>query len=451
MKKFPRNKILRISVFILFFSCLSVFSFAQISATMTMWKDTAIGAIWNKPTATVAYGKPDANGYYKIYTSDSLGNNEMPLTYAGWPSNRHQWAEEWDSTGQYLFCYVEKTNYVPESGHTRAPADAIPGYGAYTDIWLLKRDGSQAWQLTNVPNDYNHGVCHGAISHDGTKFAWTERVQAPNIWDPNLVAGAYVFKVADVTYGPTPSLNNIVTLNPNNVLQGGEVESISNDKTKIAVYSTFETQSIYNTLLYTINISTGQTQRLTSQSFSQCPTYTPDGNHFVYMTGKDCDIFPWQLQGADWWLMNADSTNKIRLTYMNVTGNPQCVNQYRLAGSLSYMSNTSFLGGVMTHSFGLTGYTAKVSFANILSVPEVALVENENMFSLFPNPSEDFIHLNVDNEIQNFTVKIYNLEGEEIYFGKNIHSIDISAFAAGTYFVRMSTDKMQSHKIFIRE
>src|SRR5262245_5719051 len=95
---------------ILFFAtALPALSFAQPAAIMTMWKDTAIGAIWNVATQTVAYGKPDANVTYKIYLSDSLGNNETPLTYAGWPNDRHQWAEEWDPTGQYLFCYVEKT------------------------------------------------------------------------------------------------------------------------------------------------------------------------------------------------------------------------------------------------------------------------------------------------------------------------------------------------------
>ncbi|MEP7303109.1 MAG: hypothetical protein ABI699_16470 [Caldimonas sp.] len=31
---------------------------------------------------------------------------------------------------------------------------------------------------------------------DGTKFVWTERVKAPRIFDLNLFAGAFVFKVA---------------------------------------------------------------------------------------------------------------------------------------------------------------------------------------------------------------------------------------------------------------
>ena len=38
------------------------------------------------------------------------------------------------------------------------------------------------------------------------------------------------------------------------------------------------------------------------------------------MTGAGADIFPWQLQGADWWIMNVDGSDKRRLTFMNVRG-----------------------------------------------------------------------------------------------------------------------------------
>lgn len=331
-------------------------------AKMSLWKDNVMGVIYNKATNSVAYNRPDANGIYKIYISDTSGNGETALTYPLWPDNRQQWAEEWDPTGQYLFCYVEKTNYVTESGHTRIKEDAIPGYGAYTDLWVIRRDGSQAWQLTNLPNDYDHGVCHGAISKDGTLFAWTERIKAPNLLDPNLTAGAYVFKVADVTYNGYPMLSNIRVFQPGNQLAGGEVESISNDDSNILVYSTFESKNIYATPIYRIDISSGTTTKLTEDSFSQSPTYTPDGTHIVYMTGKDCAIFFGQLQGADWWIMDDDGSNKRRLTFMNVKYHPQCVNKYRLAGSLSFINDSTFIGGIMTQSFGLKGYSAWVQF-----------------------------------------------------------------------------------------
>ncbi|CAN5328400.1 hypothetical protein BH09BAC5_BH09BAC5_17320 [soil metagenome] len=330
--------------------------------TITIWKDSAIGAIYNKATSTVAYGKPDKKGIYKIYLSDTLGNNEKPLTFPGWPADRHQWAEEWDPSGKYLFCYIEKTEYVKEKIHKRKPVDAIPGYGAYTDLWLVTRDGKQAWKILNLPNTYNSGIIHSAISPDGKLFAWSERIKAPKFGSMNMAAGSYVIKVADYTFDSIPHFNNVRTFQPGNVDAANELDGISNDNTFITFYSTFESKNLFATPIYTLNIKTGDIKKLTTESFSQAGTFTPDGKHIVYMTGADCDIFPLEIQGADWYIMNTDGSDKKRLTWMNKKNNPQSVNHYRLAGSISFMSDNTFLGGVMTHPFGLIGYTAKVTF-----------------------------------------------------------------------------------------
>lgn len=331
-------------------------------ASMEVYKEDAMGVIYNQATNSVAYNKPDPDGTYKIYISNYDGTGEVQLTYPGWGSTRHQWAEEWDPTGQYLYCYVEKPDYVTESDHTRTPSDAIPGYGAYTDLWIIKRDGSQAWQMTNFANDYDKGIIHGAISADGTMFAWTERIQAPVFLDLNLSAGAYIFKVADVSWNPNPVFSNIRTYQPGGELAGGEVESISPSKTDILIYSTFESHNLVATPIYRIDLASGNTTKLTTESFSQAPTYTPNGQRIVYMTGAGCDIFPGQLQGADWWIMDADGGNKKRLTYMNMKNHPQSVNSYRLAGTLSFVNDSTFIGGVMTQSLGLVGYSALVKF-----------------------------------------------------------------------------------------
>lgn len=340
-----------------------IWSFSQTS-TITLWKDSAIGAIYNKTTASVAYGKKDKKGYYKIFISDTLGKNEHELTYPGWKADRHQWAEEWHPSGKYLFCYVEKANYEKEKGHTRAPVDATPGYGAYTDLWLVNRDGSQAWQLTNLPNNYNSGIIHSAISPDGSLFAWSERIKAPRFLNMNEAAGSYVFRVADFIVDSVPHFANIRTFQPGGVLAANELEGISKDNTTLSFYSTFESKNLFATPIYTLNMMTGEIHKLTTESFSQAPTFTPDGTHIVYMTGKDAHRFPLEVQGSDWWIMNTDGTNKQRLTRMNVKDDPQSVNHYRLAGSISFISDNSFFGGVMTKPLGLTGYTVKVTFTS---------------------------------------------------------------------------------------
>jgi Tol biopolymer transport system component len=433
---------------ILFFLFVFLSQSSAQSSVITLWKDSAIGAIWNEATHTVAYGKKDVNGYYKIYLSDSLGNNEQPLTYTGWATDRHQWAEEWHPSGDYLFCYIEKTTYAPEAGHTRIPDDAVPGYGGYTDIWLIKRDGSQAWQLTNLANDYNNGIIHGAISRDGSLFAWSQRILAPNIFDLNLAAGAYIMQVADFIDGPTPTLANIRTYQPDSALAANELESISADNTTLSFYSTFQTHNLFNTPIYTLHMNTLQITQLTTESFAQAPTYTPDGGHFVYMTGKDCDIFPFEIQGADWYIMDTLGNNKNRITRMNVTNDPQSVNHYRLAGSISFMGPRTFLGGVMTQPLGLTGHTVKVEISENIGLNE----NTEPGFYFYPNPTAETLTVHLNKNGQNETIEIYNSYGELVK-EKELEEttlIDITNLSSGIYFLHLQSNPGQLQKFIKR-
>jgi Tol biopolymer transport system component len=316
--------------------------------------DGRIGAKWNAATKTVAYGRTEKNGQFHTFISDGDGRNERRVAFAAWRDDRHQFPAAWHPSGKYLVMLVEKSEHEGSSVH------AIPGYGAYTDYWLVTRDGTQAWKLYELPDGYDHAITHAAFSPDGSKFVWTERVKAPRLLDLNLFAGAYVFNVSDFVATPQPHLANTRHIVPGGVDQGGEIESIAADNKTIAFYSTYVTKNLFASRIYTMDIESGAIRELTTESFAQAPTFTPDGKSIVYMTGAQADIFPLQLQGADWWIMNADGSNKRRLTLMNVRDHEQSVNRFRLAGSLSFTSDTSFFGDVMTQSLGLVGKIVKV-------------------------------------------------------------------------------------------
>jgi len=52
---------------------------------------------------------------------------------------------------------------------------------------------------------------------------------------------------------------------------------------------------------------------------------------------------------------------------MNVRDYEQSVNRFRLAGCVSFTSNTAFYGNVPTQSLGLVGKIVKVDFQNFPS------------------------------------------------------------------------------------
>jgi dipeptidyl aminopeptidase/acylaminoacyl peptidase len=324
------------------------------AALVDFGSDGRIGAKWNAATKTIAFGRPQQDGHYQAFIADADGANERRVAFAAWRDDRHQFPAAWHPAGDLLAMLVEQNE------HERSSVDAIPGYGAYTDYWIVTRDGSRAWKIHALADGYDHAITHAAFSPDGSKFAWTERVKAPRMWDFNLFAGSYVFKVADFVLRPEPHLENVRTIQPGDVDQGGEIESIAADNRTIAFYSTYVSKNLFASRIYTMDIESGVIKELTTESFAQAPTFTPDGKSIVYMTGAGADIFAWQLQGADWWIMNVDGSDKRRLTFMNVRGHAQSVGRFRLAGSLSFVSDTTFFGDVMTQSLGLVGKIVRV-------------------------------------------------------------------------------------------
>ncbi len=316
--------------------------------------DGRIGAKWNPATHTLAFGRTAKDGHFHTFIADRDGGRERRVTNPAWRDDRHQFPVAWLPDGEHLAMAVEKNE------HERSSTDAIPGYGAYTDYWLASRDGTRAWKLVDLPDGYDHALTHAAFSPDGSRFVWTERVKAPRLFDLNLFAGAYVFKVADLVMAPEPHLEHVRTLRPGDVDQGGEVESMAADNRTIAFYSTYVSRNLFASRIYTMDIESGAILELTTRSFAQAPTFTPDGRHIVYMTGDGADIFPFQLQGADWWIMKIDGSEKERLTFMNVRGHAQSAGRLRLAGSLSFVSDTEFFGDVMTQSLGLVGKIVSV-------------------------------------------------------------------------------------------
>jgi lysyl endopeptidase len=97
---------------------------------------------------------------------------------------------------------------------------------------------------------------------------------------------------------------------------------------------------------------------------------------------------------------------------------------------LNAASSPLFTGGqflsVSTHSF-------------CLDADNVSGVNPLNCLTIFPNPTSDFVRMNIENVLPNQELKIYNAQGQIIYHkvvvDKNL-VIDVRTFNAGVYFVK---------------
>jgi hypothetical protein len=72
-------------------------------------------------------------------------------------------------------------------------------------------------------------------------------------------------------------------------------------------------------------------------------------------------------------------------------------------------------------------------------VPEI---EKENVVVIFPDPANDFVDLKTD--LDDFTVSLFNMMGQEVYFAKNSKHLNIGGFSAGLYFIAIRTANDQN-------
>lgn len=319
---------------------------------------------WNHRTNRIAYAKPGASGLYELHLIDPDGshdarlganNPDMPQGHAGSPS--------WTPDGSWIAFSAEKPK------HKGSHADAIPGFGGYSDIWVTTPDGEHIYRLTDEPNDHAHGVMIPRFSPDGRTLAWTARVAAPAFLSAKRAFGYWVLRTADFTVGADglPSLRNTRDYRANGDAFY-ELGGFSPDGTKLIFTSDYATGKWWENQIYTIDRLTSRVQALTSTGYNEHPSYTPDGR-IIWMSDNGVRPLPgFIMPGTDWWLMDADGTHKQRLSYLNTPGHTEFAGKSMWAGTLAWsVDGRSFIGDVQTSLLSQSGKSMWVT----LSCPAV--------------------------------------------------------------------------------
>lgn len=94
--------------------------------------------------------------------------------------------------------------------------------------------------------------------------------------------------------------------------------------------------------------------------------------------------------------------------------------------------------------------TSSCMNVNYIGINELS----DNGYTIFPNPSNNFIVINTPNELENGRITVYNVEGKEILQQVLINTktyIDISSFAKGLYFIKLSTKEGALMRKFVKE
>ncbi|HEY6359292.1 MAG TPA: hypothetical protein VIX35_13710 [Vicinamibacterales bacterium] len=291
------------------------------------------------------YASRRASGLYELHlinpdgTDDvRLGANNpaMPQGHAGSPS--------WNPDGTWIAFSAEKPK------HPGSHTDAIPGFGGYSDIWVITPDGEHVHQLTNEPNDPDHGVMIPRFSPDGRKLAWTARVAAPRFLSAKRAFGYWVLRVAEfvVADDGTPVVRNVRDYRASGDAFY-ELGDFSPQGDKLVFTSDYATGKWWESQIYTIDLMTSRVEALTSSDYNEHPSYAPDGR-IIWMSDSGVRQLPgFFMPGTDWWLMDADGSHKQRLSYMNAPGHAEFAGKSVWAGTVAWSADgRRFIGDVQT-------------------------------------------------------------------------------------------------------
>jgi Tol biopolymer transport system component len=300
---------------------------------------------WCAKSGQVAFDRLNDKGYFSTWLMNADGTQVRQLTdaIAALP-HRHTGMPAWHPGCRYLAIQVQQAN-APRQHDSKS----VPGSGIFNDLWVITADGKNAWKLVEVSDEISkdaQGILHPQFSHDGKHLLWAQRIGAGA-----SSLGSWVLKLADFSLNAqgVPTLNNIQTLVPGGKPAFFEGHGFSPDDRRIVFSSTNDLSPD----IYTCDLAGQNVQRLTEHPhvWNDHARYSPDGQTIVWMSSEGLRFKqqPFDLQ-TEFWFMNADGSEKRRLTYFHQPGHPHFIKKdFAVASDVSWSADgRSLIGLVVT-------------------------------------------------------------------------------------------------------
>ena len=265
-------------------------------------KDEGGRVDWSSANGLIVFDSPGVDNYSDVYVMKSDGSGKRCVTCDKLKlPGKHMGNPAWHPSGKYIVFMAEKLR------HSGSSELAKPGRGAYNDLWLADAEGNNFWRLTDLPVPPATGVLHPHFSNDGSMLLWSERLGNGGLW------GVWALKVADFgIINGRPELSNIKTYQPGTAHHFYESHGFTPDDKNILFSANMEEQSETGFDIYKMSLATGKFVNLTNTPdvWDEHGQISPDGKKIVWVSSQDLKV-----PKLDMWIMNADGSNKHRLTY----------------------------------------------------------------------------------------------------------------------------------------
>ncbi|MEE8524628.1 MAG: hypothetical protein V3T72_11910 [Thermoanaerobaculia bacterium] len=130
---------------------------------------------WSRQDDWIVFDQAGGNGVYAIQLMNVRTQAERCLTCERWELRKiHSLSPTWHPSGEYVVFTVQDR---PRRARLQARALATADRGLHGDLWMITRDGRDAWQLTQIAAD-GGAVIDPYFSHEADRLVWSERMES---------------------------------------------------------------------------------------------------------------------------------------------------------------------------------------------------------------------------------------------------------------------------------
>lgn len=300
---------------------------------------------WSRAHGRLAFDRLGEDGWFDVWTMEADGSDPRCVTCAtpGLPA-RNVGQPAWHPSGDWIVVQAEKAE------SDARPFASHPGRGTRNDLWIVRANGSEAFALTDVPNEAGHGVLHPHLHDD--RLTWSQMVGGIEVSRDGLL-GIWELRIAALVMEPTPHLEDERSTDLGH--EGFfENHGLSEDGTRWIFSANLDPDEPPGQLndIYVIDVeSLDGLERLTTAGYNEHASFLPGSDRFVWMSNAGN-----RDRGTDWWMAGLDGSEPTRLTRL------EDVDGTAVAADLSVASDgRSFVGYVQDGVGGQAGRIVHVA------------------------------------------------------------------------------------------
>lgn len=274
---------------------------------------------WSWDSSLIAYDEKVDNAY-EIFLMKADGSNKRCLTCTNSPQEikgKHKGKVTFHPSSKYLL-------FSSENVYGKHGLVNIPGIGNDHDFWVIDLENGKYWRLTGLPK--GTALQYPRFSSDGTKLLWSQRYEKEKwaIFRKGQEWGYWKMKLSDFSItSDGPNLTNIIDLEPGGKGYYEPHGFLPGDNNKIIMSAQAKPgKSAFYLDIYTYDLLSKKFINLVSTDdiHYEMALYSPNGHKISFMSGPFRGVL--RLYKTDLYLMDADGSNRTRLTYFNEPTHP---------------------------------------------------------------------------------------------------------------------------------